>query len=172
MPRGSGSRRRCGPEHFATLPLKCSRFPGAVCIAGHALTDGGIVIDLSSMTGTRVDPMARTIRVEGGCLNEHLDRESQAFGLAATGGIVSHTGIGGLTLGGCIGHLMLKFGLAIDALRSCDVVTADGQLRKASAYLFVGDKIQVQPRVRHILKPDRHVPWLLWPSHEKGYLVW
>jgi hypothetical protein len=77
--------------------------------------------------------LAQTIRVEGGCLNEHLDRESQAFGLATTSGIVSHTGIGGLTLGGGIGHLMRKFGLSIDNLLSCDVVTADGEFLLASA---------------------------------------
>jgi FAD/FMN-containing dehydrogenase len=105
---------------------------GGHAVAGHAICDGGVVIDLSMMTGSRVDPLARTIQVEGGCLNAHLDRESQAFGLAATGGIVSHTGIGGLTLGGGLGHLMRKFGLAIDALRSCDVVTADGEFVVAS----------------------------------------
>ena len=87
---------------------------GGHAVAGHAICDGGGVIDLSAMTGTRVDPLARTIQLQGGCLNAHLDRESQAFGLAATGGIVSHTGIGGLTLGGGLGHLMRKFGLAID----------------------------------------------------------
>ena len=105
---------------------------GGHAVAGHALCDDGIVIDLSSMTGSRVDPLAQTIRVEGGCLGEHLDRESQAFGLATTGGIVSHTGVAGLTLGGGIGHLMRKFGLSIDSLRSCDVVTAEGELLVAS----------------------------------------
>jgi FAD/FMN-containing dehydrogenase len=100
---------------------------GAHAVAGHAVCEGGVVIDLSAMTGSRVDPLARTIQLEGGCWNAHLDRESQAFGFAATGGIVSHTGIGGLTLGGGLGHLMRKFGLAIDALRSCDVVTAGGE---------------------------------------------
>ena len=84
------------------------------------------MIDLSAMTAARVDPSTETIRVEGGALNEHLDRESHAFGLATTGGIVSHTGVGGLTLGGGIGHLMRAFGLAIDNLTSADVVTADG----------------------------------------------
>src|SRR5215204_6823471 len=79
---------------------------GGHAVAGHAICDGGVVIDLSAMTGSRVDPLARTIQVQGGCLNAHLDRESQEFGLAATGGIVSHTGIGGLTLGGGLGHLM------------------------------------------------------------------
>jgi FAD binding domain/Berberine and berberine like len=105
---------------------------GGHAVAGHAICDGGVVIDLSAMTGSRVDPLARTIQLDGGCVNAHLDRESQAFGLAATGGIVSHTGIGGLTLGGGLGHLMRKFGLAIDGLRSCDVVTAEGEFVVAS----------------------------------------
>ncbi|HEX8769873.1 MAG TPA: FAD-binding oxidoreductase, partial [Acidimicrobiales bacterium] len=105
---------------------------GGHAVAGHAICDGGVVIDLSAMTASRVNPLARTIQLQGGCLNEHLDREAQAFGLAATGGIVSHTGIGGLTLGGGLGHLMRKFGLAIDMLRSCDVVTADGEFVVAS----------------------------------------
>jgi FAD/FMN-containing dehydrogenase len=113
---------RFGREHGLTPSVR----GGGHAVAGHALCDDGLVIDLSTMTGSRVDPLARTIQLQGGCLNAHLDRESQAFGLAATGGIVSHTGIAGLTLGGGIGHLMRKFGLAIDALRSCDVVTADG----------------------------------------------
>jgi FAD binding domain/Berberine and berberine like len=107
---------------------------GGHAVAGHAIGDGGVVIDLSAMTGSRVDPLARTIQLQGGCLNAHLDRESQAFGLAATGGIVSHTGIGGLTLGGGLGHLMRKFGLAIDGLRRCDVVTADGDFVVASEH--------------------------------------
>nr|MBA2726277.1 FAD-dependent oxidoreductase [Actinomycetota bacterium] len=105
---------------------------GAHAVAGHAVCDGGLVVDLSAMTGSRVDPAAQTIRVQGGCLNAHLDRETQAFGLAATGGIVSHTGVAGLTLGGGIGHLMRKCGLSIDALRSCDVVTAEGDFVVAS----------------------------------------
>jgi FAD/FMN-containing dehydrogenase len=120
---------RAAREHDLVVAVR----GGGHAVAGHALCDDGIVIDLSMMTGTRVDPLARTIRLEGGCLNEHLDRESQAFGLAATGGIVSHTGVGGLTLGGGIGHLMRKFGLTIDSLLSCDVVTADGELLVASA---------------------------------------
>jgi FAD/FMN-containing dehydrogenase len=106
---------------------------GAHSIAGHSVCEGGMVIDLSPMIGARVDPVRRTIRVQGGCLNEHLDRESQLFGLATTGGIVSHTGVAGLTLGGGIGHLMRRCGLAIDNLQSCDVVTADGSHRIASA---------------------------------------
>lgn len=105
---------------------------GGHAVAGHALCDDGIVIDLSAMTGARVDPLGSTIRVQGGCLWAHLDRESQAFGLATTGGIVSHTGVAGLTLGGGIGHLMRKFGLSIDSLVACDVVTADAELLVAS----------------------------------------
>jgi FAD/FMN-containing dehydrogenase len=101
-------------------------------VAGHALCDDGVVIDLSPMRGTRLDLLGSTIRVQGGCLNEHLDRESQAFGLATTGGIVSHTGVAGLTLGGGIGHLMRKCGLTIDNLVSCDVVTAEGEFLVAS----------------------------------------
>jgi hypothetical protein len=119
---------RFGREHELSPSVR----GGGHAVAGHALCDDGLVIDLSTMTGSRVDPLARTIQVQGGCLNAHFDRESQAFGLAATGGIVSHTGIAGLTLGGGLGHLMRKFGLAIDALRSCDVVTADGDFMVAN----------------------------------------
>jgi hypothetical protein len=129
---------RFGRDHELVTSVR----GGGHAVAGHAVNDGGLVIDLSAMTGSRVDPAARTISLEGGCLNAHLDREAQAFGLAATGGIVSHTGIGGLTLGGGIGHLMRTFGLSIDALRSCDVVTADGEFVVASeqdnAELFWG----------------------------------
>lgn len=106
---------------------------GGHAVAGHAVLDDGIVIDLSAMTGTRVDPVARTIQAEGGCLQSDVDREAQVFGLAATGGFVSHTGVAGLTLGGGIGHLMRKLGLSIDALRECDVVTADGEFVTANA---------------------------------------
>jgi len=129
---------RFGREHELLTSVR----GGGHAVAGHAVCDGGLVIDLSAMTGTRVDPLAQTIRLEGGCLNSHLDRESQSFGLATTGGIVSHTGVAGLTLGGGIGHLMRTFGLSIDALRSCDVVTADGEFIVASqeenAELFWG----------------------------------
>lgn len=106
---------------------------GAHAVAGHAVADGSVLIDLSAMTGTHVDPLRRTVTAQGGCLNEHLDRETQQHGLAVTGGFVSHTGIGGLTLGGGIGHLMRKLGLAIDALVACEVVLADGRVVTASA---------------------------------------
>lgn len=106
---------------------------GGHSVAGMSTVDDGLVIDLSQMRGASVDPVARTIRLDAGCLNADLDRESQAFGLATTGGFVSHTGISGLTLGGGTGHLMRPFGLAIDNLLSADVVLADGSVRVASA---------------------------------------
>jgi FAD/FMN-containing dehydrogenase len=106
---------------------------GGHAVAGHALCDNGVVIDLSTMTGVRVDRLAATVRAQGGCLWRHVDHETQAFGLSVTGGIVGHTGIGGLTLGGGIGHLMRRLGLTIDNLAACDLVTADGELVVASA---------------------------------------
>jgi FAD binding domain/Berberine and berberine like len=105
---------------------------GGHAVAGHALCEGGLVIDLSPMTGVRVDPLGGTARAQGGCLWRHVDHEAQAFGLAVTGGIVTHTGIGGLTLGGGIGHLMRRMGLAIDNLVACDVVTATGEFLVAN----------------------------------------
>ena len=99
---------------------------------GLSLCDGGVVIDLSLMKGIRVDPEARTVQVQAGVVLGELDRATQAFGLAVPAGIVTHTGLAGLTLGGGIGHLMRKFGLTIDQLLSVDLVTADAQLLKAS----------------------------------------
>jgi FAD/FMN-containing dehydrogenase len=106
---------------------------GAHNVAGNAVNDGGVVIDLSAMRAVYVDPVARTARVQGGATWGDLDRETQLFGLAAPGGVVSTTGIGGLTLHGGLGHLRRKHGLSIDALLSVDIVTADGQVRHASA---------------------------------------
>ena len=101
-------------------------------IAGTGSCDGGIVIDLSAMTGVHVDAKARTARAQGGATWGDVDRETQVFGLATAGGIVSTTGIGGLTLGGGLGHLRRKYGLTIDNLLSVDIVTADGQFLTAS----------------------------------------
>jgi FAD/FMN-containing dehydrogenase len=105
---------------------------GGHAVAGHATCDGGLVIDLSAMSGIQVDPVERVARAQGGALWRDLDHETQAFGLAVTGGIVSHTGIGGLTLGVGIGWLMRKHGLSIDNLLSADVVRADGAFLKSS----------------------------------------
>jgi FAD/FMN-containing dehydrogenase len=102
-------------------------------VAGNAVCDGGLVIDLSPMKGIRVDPAARTAWAEGGVTWGELDHETQAFGLAAVGGVISTTGIAGLTLGGGFGWLMRKHGLACDNLLAADVVTADGQFLSASA---------------------------------------
>jgi len=101
-------------------------------VAGNAVCDGGIVIDLSLMNGVRVDPTARRARAGGGAILGDVDRETQAFGLAAPLGVVSLTGIGGLTLCGGIGWLRRKHGMACDALVSVDVVTADGRFLTAS----------------------------------------
>jgi FAD/FMN-containing dehydrogenase len=102
-------------------------------VAGNAVCDGGMVIDLSRMKGIRVDPVRKTARVEPGVTWGEFDREAQAFGLATTGGICSETGVAGVTLGGGYGWLMRKYGLALDNLVSVDVVTADGELRQANS---------------------------------------
>jgi FAD/FMN-containing dehydrogenase len=102
-------------------------------VAGSAVNDGGMVIDLSAMRGVRVDPSARTVRVEGGATWGDVDPATQEFGLATPGGNVSSTGVGGLTLGGGMGQLRRKYGLSIDSLLAVEIVTADGQVRTASA---------------------------------------
>lgn len=89
-------------------------------VAGRATVDGGLMIDLSLMKGIHVDAKARTARAQGGVLWKEFNRETQIHGLATTGGVISTTGIAGLTLGGGIGWLMPKYGLALDNLRSAD----------------------------------------------------
>jgi FAD/FMN-containing dehydrogenase len=101
-------------------------------VAGTAVCDDGIVIDLSGMRAVRVDPAQGRAWVQGGALWGDVDHETQAHGLATTGGIVSHTGVAGLTLGGGIGWLMRRHGLAIDNLLAVDIVTAGGELLRAS----------------------------------------
>ena len=101
-------------------------------VAGSALCDGGVVLDMSAMRSVHVDPVRRTARAEPGVTWGEFDRETQAFGLATTGGTVSTTGIAGLTLGGGVGWLVRKHGLTCDNLLSVDLVTADGEFRTAS----------------------------------------
>ena len=101
-------------------------------VAGRATIDGGLMIDLSLMKGIHVDPKARTARAQGGATWGEYNRETQVHGLASTGGVISTTGIGGLTLGGGLGWLLGKHGLSIDNLRSAQVVTADGKVLTAS----------------------------------------
>ena len=124
------SRRSTSP---ATHDLVLSVRGGGHNVAGNAVSDGGLVIDLSSMRAVFVDPASRTARVQGGATWGDLDRETQVHGLATPGGVVSTTGIGGLTLHGGMGHLRRKHGLSLDNLLSVEIVTADGQVRTASA---------------------------------------
>src|ERR1700757_3402666 len=100
---------------------------------GVAVCEGGLMIDLAGMKSVRVDPAGQTTRAEGGTTWGDFARESQLFGLATPGGAISHTGIGGLTLGGGLGWLAGKHGLACDNLLSVDLVTAEGRILKASA---------------------------------------
>ena len=100
---------------------------------GLGVCDDGLVIDLSGMQGVRVNPEDQTIRVEGGCTWGKIDHAAHVFGLATPSGIISTTGVGGLTLGGGIGHLARKYGLTIDNLLEVDMVLADGRFLTASA---------------------------------------
>ena len=106
---------------------------GGHSIPGFSTVDDGIVLDLSLMKGIQVDPARRRVAAQAGCTWKDLDAETQQFGLAVTGGLVSSTGIAGFTTGGGIGWLMRKYGLASDNLVGADVVTADGQFVHASA---------------------------------------
>ncbi len=122
--------------HFARdHRLLASVKGGGHNITGNAVCEGGLMIDLSPMKGVRVDPAGRTARAEAGLNWGEYNRETQAFGLASTGGVVSTTGIAGLTLGGGLGWLMGKHGLSCDNLISADLVTAEGKLFTASAEL-------------------------------------
>ena len=120
---------RLAAQHSLVLSVR----GGGHNIAGNAVCDGGLMLDLSRMTSVWVDPAARTARVEPGARLADLDKETQAFGLATPVGINSTTGIAGLTLGGGFGWLSRKHGLTIDNLLSADIVTAAGELVRASA---------------------------------------
>ena len=115
-------------EHDLLLSVR----GGGHNVAGNAVNDGGLVIDLSAMRGVWVDPEQRTVRVQGGATWADVDRETQLFGLATPGGVVSSTGVGGLTLHGGFGWLRRKHGYSIDNLVTVEIVTADGQIRTAS----------------------------------------
>ena len=116
----------------ATHEVLTSVRGGGHNVAGTAVCDGGLMIDLSPMKGIQVDPAARTAWAQPGLLWQEFDHETQAFGLATTGGVVGETGIAGLTLGGGVGWLVRKYGLTCDNLLAADLVTADGQLRRAT----------------------------------------
>jgi FAD/FMN-containing dehydrogenase len=105
---------------------------GGHSFPGHSVCDGGVVIDMGALNRVSVDPDARTATAQAGALLGQLDSATQAFGLAAPAGIVTHTGLAGLTLGGGIGWLMRKFGLTIDQLLSVEMVTAGGEVVRAS----------------------------------------
>ena len=119
-------------EFARDLDLQLAVHGGGHNVAGKAVCDDGLMVDLSPMNHVRVDPDAKVARVGGGATWGDFDHEAQSFGLATTGGIVSTTGVAGLTLGGGLGYLARTYGLAQDNLRSMDVVTAEGELVKAS----------------------------------------
>lgn len=115
------------------LSLEVSVRGGGHNVAGRATVEGGVMIDLARMKGIYVDASHRIVRAQGGVTWADLNRETQLHGLAVTGGVVSTTGIAGLTLGGGIGWLMGKYGLALDNLQSVELVSADGRVLRASA---------------------------------------
>ena len=119
---------RLGREQATEISVR----GGGHNVAGKAVTDGGLMIDLSPMRGIRVDPRQQVVWAQGGCTWKDFNRAAAGHGLATTGGVVSGTGIAGLTLGGGEGWLMGKYGLTIDNLRSAEVVTAAGEVVTAS----------------------------------------
>jgi FAD/FMN-containing dehydrogenase len=122
-----------GVDFARRQALRLSVRSGGHNAGGLGVCDEGLVLDLSAMKGIRVDAAARTVRVEGGCTWGDVDHATHAFGMATPSGIIGTTGVGGLTLGGGIGHLTRKCGLAVDNLLEADVVLADGRLVTASA---------------------------------------
>ncbi len=115
-------------ESNLLVAVKC----GGHSFSGKSTCDGGMMIDLTTLRSVRVDPQRRIANVSGGSLLGDMDHDTMTFGLVTTAGTVSHTGIGGLTLGGGFGRVARRFGLALDNVRSLDIVTADGKLLHAS----------------------------------------
>lgn len=115
-------------EHRLPLSIK----GGGHNVSGNAMNDGGLVIDLSAMRAVHVDPERRMVRAQGGATWGDVDREAQLFGLAVPGGVVSTTGIGGLTLHGGLGHIRRSHGLSLDSIVEIEIVTADGMVGTAS----------------------------------------
>ena len=156
---------------------------GGHSFPGHSVCDDGMVIDLSLMKGIRVDPDARTARVQAGVLLGELDQATQAYVLAVPAGIVTHTGVAGLTLGGGIGWIMRKYGLTVDNLLSVDMVTADGESVTVSATenadLFWGVRggggnfgIVTNFEFRlHPLGPDVFAGPVFWPMEEAAKVL-
>ena len=120
---------RFGREHELEIAVR----GGGHSAVGHSTTDGGIVIDLGRMHDITLDPARRVARSGGGALLGHLDIAAQEHGLVCPVGVVGHTGVAGLTLGGGVGRLQRRFGLTIDSLRAVELVTADGRVVRASA---------------------------------------
>jgi FAD/FMN-containing dehydrogenase len=139
---GKPSRKGRGPASFSVVAavnftreneLLVAVRGGRHNVSGKALRDDGIVIDLSGMKGIHVDARNHTARVQGGATLGDVDRETHVFGLVVPAGVISKTGIAGLTLRGGVGWLVRKYGLSCDNVQSFDVVTADGKPRLASA---------------------------------------
>ncbi len=119
---------RFAREHDLELAVKA----GGHSPAGHSTCDGGLLVDLSGMRGVTVDPSTRTARANGGAFLGELDVAAQAYGLVCPVGVIGHTGVAGLTLGGGVGRLQRRFGLTIDSLRAVELITADGRFVRAS----------------------------------------
>jgi FAD/FMN-containing dehydrogenase len=182
--RASGTRDVVDAVTFAREQgLTLSIRGGAHNVAGNAVNDDGVVIDLSRMRAVHVDPAASELRAQGGATWGDLDRESQPYGMSVPGGVVSSTGIGGLTLHGGLGHLRRKYGLSIDNLLEVEIVIADGTVLTASqeqnADLFwavrgAGSNFGVVTSMRFRMRPIGPMVFLCgvaYPQDEAGSLV-